>query len=150
MSGQSDLEFSACDDGLMTPVEVVQLVLRVPLAGAFLFMGINHFRPKPRRGMRAMIPPFLRRRGVPSPAFLVALTGLCELAGGLGLLSPWPLLRLVTGIALAVFLVAVFPANAYAAAHREKFGALAVALGPRLAAQLVLIALVLGATVPLG
>ncbi len=133
----------------MTPLEVAQLVVRILLAAAFAFMGVNHFLPKARRGMRAMIPPALRRRGIPSPAFLVAFTGVCELAGAAGLLSPWPLLRLVTGIALAVFLVAVFPANAYAAAHRDKFGAAAFPFWPRLIAQLVLIALVLFATLPL-
>ena len=134
----------------MTSLEVAQLVLRIVLAAVFAFMGVMHFVPGPRRGMRAMIPPALRRAGMPSPAFLVAFTGVCELAGAAGLLTPWPVLRLVTGIALAVFLVAVFPANAFAAAHREKFGAVAVAFWPRLIAQLVLIAAVLVATVPLG
>lgn len=133
----------------MTPLEVAQLVVRILLAGAFAFMGVNHFLPKTRRGMRAMIPPALRRPGMPSPAFLVAFTGVCELAGAAGLLAPWPTLRLITGVALAVFLVAVFPANAYAAAHREKFGAVAIPFWPRLIAQLVLIALVLFATLPL-
>ena len=132
----------------MTPLDVVQLVLRILLAAALLVMGVNHFLPKPRRGMRAMIPPALRRPGLPSPAFLVAFTGVCELAGAVGLLTPWPALRLVTGIALAVFFVAVFPANAYAAAHRDRFGAVAVPFWPRLIAQGVLIAVVLFATIP--
>ncbi len=133
----------------MTPLGVAQLVIRILLAGVFLFMGANHFLPKARRGMRAMIPPALRGPGMPSPAFLVAFTGVAELAGAAGLLAPWPTLRLITGIALAVFLVLVFPANAYAAAHRDKFGALAIAFWPRLIAQLALIALVLFATLPL-
>jgi uncharacterized membrane protein len=132
----------------MTPLDVVQLVLRILLAAALLVMGVNHFLPKPRRGMRAMIPPALRRPGLPSPAFLVAFTGVCELAGAVGLLTPWPALRLVTGIALAVFFVAVFPANAYAAAHRDRFGAVAVPFWPRLIAQGVLIAMVLFSTIP--
>lgn len=132
----------------MTPLDVVQLVLRILLAAALLVMGVNHFLPKPRRGMRAMIPPALRRAGLPSPAFLVAFTGVCELAGAVGLLTPWPVLRLVTGIALAVFFVAVFPANAYAAAHRDRFGAVAVPFWPRLIAQAVLIAMVLFSTIP--
>jgi hypothetical protein len=45
--------------------------------------------------------------------------------------------------------VLVVPANAFAAAHREKFGAVAIPFWPRLIAQLVLIALVLFATLPL-
>jgi uncharacterized membrane protein len=117
------------------------------VAAALVFMGVNHFLPTPRRGMRAMIPPAFRRAGMPSPAFLVAFTGVCELAGAAGLLTPWPVLRIVTGIALAVFFVAVFPANAYAAGHREKFGAAAFPLWPRLIAQAVLIAVVLFATI---
>ena len=86
---------------------------------------------------------------MPSPAFLVAFTGVAELAGAAGLLAPWPLLRQLTGIALAVFLILVFPANAYASQHREKFGRTAIPFWPRYAGQLVLIALVLAATVPL-
>jgi uncharacterized membrane protein len=133
----------------MTGTEVTQLVLRIVLAAVFAVMGVSHFVPGPRRGMRAMIPPALRREGWPSPAFWVAFTGVCELAGAAGLLTPWTLLRLITGIALTVFLVAVFPANAYAAAHREKFGAAAIPFWSRLIGQVVLIAVVLFATLPL-
>src|ERR1700712_3728931 len=133
----------------MTPLDVVQLVIRILLAAAFLSMGVNHFLPKTRRGMRAMIPPALRRPGMPSPAFLVAFTGVCELAGAAGLRAPWAVLRLITGIALVVFLIAVFPANAYAAQHREKFGKTAFPFWPRLAGQVVFIALVIFATLPL-
>ncbi len=134
----------------MTSADVVQLILRVLLAAAFAFMGVNHFLPKARRGMRAMIPPALRRPRMPSPAFFVAFTGVAELAGAAGLLAPWPLLRLITGICLVVFLVLVFPANVYASQHREKFGSAAIPFWPRFIAQLVMIALVLIATVPLG
>ncbi len=129
----------------MTPPDVVQLVLRILLAGVFLFMGVTHFVPRVRRGMRAMIPPALRRPGMPSPAFLVAFTGVAELAGAVGLVAPWPLLRQLTGIALVVFLVLVFPANAYASQHREKFGRTAIPFWPRYLGQFVLIALVLAA-----
>ena len=131
----------------MTPADVAQLVLRFLLAAAFLFMGVSHFVPGVRRGMRAMIPPTLRRPGMPSPAFLVAFTGVAELAGAAGLLTPWPLLREVTGIALVVFLILVFPANAYASQHRETFGRTAIPFWPRYVGQLMLIALVLAATI---
>jgi len=116
----------------------------------FAFMGVTHFVPRVRRGMRAMIPPALRRPGMPSPAFLVAFTGVAELAGAVGLLTPWPLLRELTGIALIVFLVLVFPANAYASQHRERFGRAAIPFWPRYLGQLGLIALVLVAVLPLG
>ena len=133
----------------MTPPEWVQLGLRVLVAAVFAFMGVTHFVPRVRRGMRAMIPPGLRRPGMPSPAFLVAFTGGAELAGAVGLLTPWPLLRELTGIALVVFLVLVFPANAYASQHRETFGRAAIPFWPRYLGQLGLIALVLAAVLPL-
>jgi uncharacterized membrane protein len=71
----------------------------------------------------------------------VYLTGVCEIAGGLGLL--WEPTRAAAGIALAVFLVCVFPANAYAARFPERFGRIAVAFWPRLIMQVVLIGVVL-------
>jgi len=134
----------------VTTAEWVQLVLRILLAAVFAFMGVTHFVPRVRRGMRAMIPLALRRPGMPSPAFLVAFTGVAELAGAVGLLTPWPLLRELTGIALIVFLVLVFPANAYASQHRERFGRAAIPFWPRYLGQLGLIALVLVAVLPLG
>lgn len=134
----------------MTAPELAQLVLRILLASVFVFMGVTHFVPRVARGMRAMIPPALRRPGMPSPALLVSVTGVAELVGAAGLLAPWPLLRELTGIALVVFLILVFPANAYAAQHREKFGRTAIPFWPRYLGQLVLIALVLAATVPFG
>jgi uncharacterized membrane protein len=124
-------------------VLLVLLVLRIAVAAVFIFMGVLHFVPSVRRGMRAMIPPALRRPGLPSPAVLVAFTGVCEIAGAIALLAPWEWLRLTTGICLAVFLIAVFPANAFAAEHRERFGRTAVPYWPRFGAQLGLIALVL-------
>jgi len=129
----------------VTAVEVAQLALRIALAAVFAFMGVTHFVPRVRRGMEAMIPPALRRRGMPSPAFLVAFTGAAELAGAVGLVTPWPLLRELTGIALVVFLILVFPANAYASQHRERFGRAAIPFWPRYLGQLVLIALILAA-----
>ncbi len=121
-------------------VEGVQDALRWLLAAAFVGMGVTHFVPTVVRTMAAMIPPALRRRGLPSPRALVYLTGLCEIAGGIGLLVPG--VRLAAGFALIVFLVAVFPANAHAAQHPERFGRVAVPFWPRFAGQLVLVALV--------
>lgn len=130
-------------------------MLRIVLAVLFAGMGIAHFVPNVRRGMRAMVPPALRRPGIPSPAFLVAFTGLCELAGAVGLVAPWQVLglewvRWVAGAALVIFLIAVFPANAYAAQHPEKFGRAAFPFWPRYLAQLALILLVTLASAPLG
>jgi len=130
-------------DGLHT----AQLALRVVLAAVFAGMGVLHFVPPVARGMRAMIPPPLRRPGW--PAALVAITGVCELAGAAGLLVPWDGLRLAAGICLVVFLVAVFPANAYAARHPARFGRTAIPFWPRLGMQLALIAAVVTAAWPL-
>jgi uncharacterized membrane protein len=122
-------------------VTYVLTVLRIVLAVVFVVAGISHFAPAVQRTMAAMIPPRLRMRGLLSPRNLVIVTGLCEIAGGIGLLVEST--RVTSGVALAVFLVAVFPANAYAARHKERFGAVAMPFLPRLLGQLALIALVL-------
>lgn len=119
--------------------DVIGLALRILLAVAFIGMGVTHFLPAVQRTMAAMIPPPLRWKGVANPRNLVIFTGLCEIAGGLGLLYPPTVLA--ASICLIVFLVAVFPANAYAASHRERFGRAAFPLIPRLIGQIVLIIL---------
>jgi len=124
-------------------MDVAQWVIRIGLAAAFVGMGVMHFVPSAARGMSAMIPPPLKRRV--SGRTLVRFTGLCEIAGGIGILIPFT--RFAAGIALVVFLVAVFPANAHAAAAPERFGRAAFPFWPRFAAQLVLILLVLLAIV---
>lgn len=121
--------------------ELAITVLRVTLAVIFVAMGALHFVPNVARGMAAMIPPALVRPGLPSRRALVVFTGLCEIAGGIGLLVPQT--RLAAGIALIVFLIAVFPANAYAATDPTRFGRAAIPFWPRLIAQLVLIALII-------
>lgn len=129
----------------MDATEIAQWVLRIALALAFIGMGVSHFLPAPARTMAAMIPPALRQKWMPSPAALVAFTGLCEIAGGLGLL--WEPTRFITGIALVLFLIAVFPANAHAAENPKRFGKLATPFWPRYFAQLLLIALCLLAAI---
>lgn len=121
-------------------MELAQLVIRVVLAAVFVGMGVAHFVPGPARGMSAIIPPFLKRPGMPSGKTLVRFTGVCEVAGGIGLLVPAT--QSAAAIALMVFLVAVFPANAYAAAHPERFGAAAIPFWPRFAAQVALIGVI--------
>ena len=118
-------------------LETLRLVIAIALAVMFVGMGILHFVPSAARGMSAIIPPAIKERV--SGKTLVRFTGLCEIAGGIGLLIP--VLRPWAAIALIVFLVAVFPANAYAARHPELFGRAAIPFWPRLLAQLALIAL---------
>jgi uncharacterized membrane protein len=137
----------------MDAAQILVGVLRGALAVTFVGMGISHFVPPVRHTMRAMIPPTLRRPGWPSPAALVALTGVCELAAGVGIVLPWQLvgaewMRWVVGVLLVTFLIAVFPANAYAAEHPEKFGRAAFPFWPRYIGQLALILAVTLAAAP--
>jgi len=119
-------------------MDTARLIVTIALAAAFVFMGVAHFVPASARTMAAMIP---QRMRFVSARRLVQFTGLCEIAGGIGLLIP--VLHLAAAIALIVFLIAVFPANAYAAQHPERFGRAAFPFWPRLLAQLALIGLLL-------
>jgi uncharacterized membrane protein len=141
MSGQP------CENTRVTPTEIVQLVLRILIALVFVGMGVNHFRPSAGRAMAAMVPPWFKRGGLLTGKNLVRFTGVCEIAGGVGILVP-PV-ALLFGVLLVLFLIAVFPANAYAARHPERFGRAAVPFWPRLIAQLALIAIILLAVVPI-
>jgi uncharacterized membrane protein len=130
---------------MMDAAEIAQWVLRVALALAFVAIGVSHFVAAPARTMAAMIPPALRQKWMPSPTALVTITGLCEIAGGLGLL--WEPSRFIAGIALVLFLIAVFPANVYAAEHPKRFGKAALPFWPRYFGQVTLIALCLMAAI---
>lgn len=120
----------------MTPVELARWITAI----VFVAIGVTHFLPPVVRGMAAMVPAIFHGRPFSAVGW-VWVTGVAEIAGGLGLL--WEPTRAAAGIALAVFLVCVFPANAYAAGKREKFGVFAVPFWPRLAMQVALIVLVL-------
>jgi uncharacterized membrane protein len=68
----------------------------------FVLAGILHFLVPAY--YRAIVPPYL-----PAPSTLVALSGVAEVAGGVGLLVPrW---RRAAGLGLVVLLLAVLPAN---------------------------------------
>lgn len=127
-------------------MEILQIVLRVLIAVIFIGMGANHFRPKAARGMAAMVPPSLKRGGLLTGKNLVRFTGVCELAGGIGILVPWT--AFAAGMALIVFLIAVFPANAYAAQHPETFGRAAFPFWPRFIAQVAFVAIIAVAVAP--
>ena len=78
----------------------------------FIQAGVAHFViPKP---YRAIVPP-----GMGDPAKLVAISGVAEFAGGVGvLLSPT---RRLAGLSLIALLAAVFPANLHMARNPERF-----------------------------
>ncbi len=72
------------------------------LSAVFVFAGLMHF-VIPRQ-YASIMPPWL-----PYQMEAVYLSGVCEIAGGLGILVPS--LRRAAGIGLIALLVAVFPAN---------------------------------------
>jgi uncharacterized membrane protein len=73
----------------------------------FLFTGTSHFTGM-KHDFAAMIPPPL-----PNDLWVIYLTGFFEIAGAVGLLIHRT--RRLAGICLALLLVALFPANVYAA-----------------------------------
>jgi len=104
--------------------------LRFALAVMFLLTGAAHFFPRGRVEMARMVPP-----GLPRPDLLVALTGILELLGAVGLLVP-ALVR-ASAYALIALLVAMFPANVHAARmHLTVVGRPATPLAIRLPLQL--------------
>lgn len=114
-------------------------LLRKVCGPVFIFAGVLHFiRPKP---YEKIVPPYL-----PAPRTLVYLSGLAEIAGGVGLIVPGA--RRPSSWWLAATLVGVFPANVHMALHPERYPKVpggARALRARLPLQALLIAWVLDA-----
>lgn len=106
------------------------VALRGGLAAMFVLTGVAHFVGM-RAELVAMVPP-----GLPSPALLVTVTGILELAGAVGLLiratAPW------AAGCLGLMLVAMFPANVYAAVAGVLTGPMD-ALLPRTLMQVVFV-----------
>ena len=112
----------------------MQTALLVLLAGLMIFAGTMHFVSP--RVFIGIVP-----RWLPAPAALVAISGACEILGGLGLLVPST--RRWAAWGLVALLVAVFPANVNMAVNRLPFGRYPVptwALWARLPLQAVLVA----------
>lgn len=110
-------------------------ITRALLAGLFIAAGVNHLLSP--AVYLAIMPP------TPFPETLVYLSGAAEIAGGCALL--FGATRRIAGIWLMALLVAVFPANVYAALHGMEIGGRAVPpwmLWARLPLQAVLIAVV--------
>ncbi|MFD1214864.1 DoxX family membrane protein [Arthrobacter sp. GCM10027362] len=123
------------------PLRSWRTALRGGLAAMFVLTGTAHFNDL-RSGLVAMVPPAL-----PQPELLVTVTGLLELAGAAALLhrraAPW------AAAGLAVLMVAMFPANVYAAvAGITVNGGPATALLPRTLMQLVFIAAAVAVGLP--
>jgi uncharacterized membrane protein len=80
---------------------------RAALATMLVFTASAHFT-KLKEDLVRMVPDW-----VPRPRAVIYATGVCELAGAVGLLFPWS--QRAAGIALVLFFLAVFPANVNAA-----------------------------------
>ncbi len=87
--------------------ELLRGAVRIGLAAVMAISGVAHFA-NPR--------PYVQHlpEAVPFREELIAITGVMELVLAAGLVGPTRFRR-PTGIALAVFLVLIFPANIYAA-----------------------------------
>lgn len=89
------------------PLDGWHAATRAGLCTMFLFTGVAHFTAT-RGDLVRMVPPQL-----PNPAALVTFTGLAEIAGAIGLLVP--VVARPAADALIVLLIAMLPANLYAA-----------------------------------
>jgi len=107
--------------------------LRWLLALAYAYAGYRHLAtPAP---FLAITPAW-----VPAPAFVVAATGVAELAGAVGLTIPR--LRRAAGWGLALYALCVWPANFHHALANVAIGGETLSWwyhGPRLAAQPLII-----------
>ena len=91
------------------------MIGRTILAVIFIVAGSLHFLfPSP---YVRMVPPFL-----PWPSALVWISGVAEIAGGVGLLLPKG--RRFAAYGLVLLLIAVFPANIYMAVAHVQFSGL--------------------------
>ena len=87
---------------------IARLIVRLLLVALFLFAGTVHlFDPDL---FLPIMPPW-----IPFPLLGVVVSGVCELAGGVGLLIPKARVQGLAGWGLVLLLVAVFPANVYMA-----------------------------------
>jgi uncharacterized membrane protein len=95
------------------PEPLAKKVLRPILAAAMTAVGILHFtNPEP---FVKIVPAFL-----PAPLALVYVSGIAEIAGGIGILIPR--VRRAAGIGLIALYVAVFPANINMAVNQVSLG----------------------------
>lgn len=112
--------------------------LRVSLAAMFLLTASAHWGRR-RTDLVHMVPPAFSH-----PERWVTLTGIAELAGAIGLL--WTPTLKIASSGLAILLIAIFPANVYAAHQRLTIGGRRVpGLPVRAALQLVFLSAVIAA-----
>jgi uncharacterized membrane protein len=110
--------------------------LQAAVAVMLLLTASAHWGSK-RKDLVRMVPPSL-----PKPGWIVSMTGYLEIAGAIGILIP--ALSLYAAIGLVLLLIAMFPANAYAARHKLTIGGRPVpSLPVRTLLQIIFIAAVM-------
>ncbi len=117
----------------MSGLERTRTVLRWLIAAAYLFVGIVHLRSP--NGFMPIVPDW-----VPYPLETILLTGVCEIAGAIGLMIPR--FRRAAAWGLAAYAVCVFPANIKHAVEGVIIGGTQLGWSyhaPRLAFQPVLV-----------
>src|ERR1700742_1841830 len=114
--------------------------IAVGLAAMFVLTGVAHFAPPLRGSLIAIVPPRL-----PAPGLLVSFTGVLELLGAVGLLVPAT--RIAAAVGLLLLMVAMFPANIYAARMTNPPKSMTVRLPLRTAEEIVYLAAAVVVTV---
>jgi uncharacterized membrane protein len=107
--------------------------IAVGLAAMFVLTGVAHFAPPMRGDLIAIVPPRL-----PVPGLLVTVTGVLELLGAVGLLLP--VTRVAAAVCLLVLMLAMFPANVYAARMPNPPKSMTTRLPLRTATEVVFLA----------
>ena len=115
------------------PLRSWRTSLRFALAVMFLVTATGHWGIR-RADLIAMVPPVF-----PRPDLLVTITGILEIAGAIGLMIPRTSRLAAAGLAL--MLLAMFPANVYAAQQNLSIAGQPVTELPlRTAVQIVFVA----------
>src|ERR1700757_3903133 len=117
--------------------------LAIGMAAMFVLTGIAHFAPPLRRDLIAIVPPRL-----PAPGYLVTITGLLELLGAVGLLLP--VTRVAAAVCLLVLMLAMFPANVYAARMPNPPKSMTTRLPERILCEVVFLAAAVAVAVGSG
>jgi uncharacterized membrane protein len=105
----------------------------VGLAAMFVLTGVAHFVPPLRGSLIAIVPPML-----PAPGLLVSITGGLEFLGAVGLLVP--VTRIAAAVCLLLLMLAMFPANVYAARMPDPPKSMTTRLPLRTAEEIVYLA----------